>query len=127
MTRPVKEWIGATDATPVPARVKLRIIDRQEGRCACGCGVKLGMAGEKIEFDHRLALILKGENRESNIDALRAPCHAAKTGQDVAQKSTEARKRKKDLGLKQKTSRPLPGSRDSGWKAKIGGGWERRN
>lgn len=120
MSRPVPEWIGKTDNTAAPVRVKARIILAQEGICGCGCGVKLGAAGEAIEFDHTQALINGGENRESNLRALRRPCHKVKTRQDVAQKSTEARKRSKHLGL-HKPKSALPGSKGSKWKKKIGG------
>ena len=99
MNRPVSEWIGPRDETPAPRRVKARIVMAQGGICACGCGVKLGMAGERIEFDHTTALINGGENRESNLRALRRPCHGIKTRADVAEKSTVARKRAKHLGL----------------------------
>lgn len=125
MTRPVKEWIGRTDSTQAPARVKARIVMAQDGICACGCGVKLGAAGEGIDFDHTKALILGGENRESNLRALRRPCHAVKTRQDVKQKSVEARKRNKHLGFQGPKS-TLPGSRGSKWKRKINGTVERR-
>lgn len=120
MTRSVPEWIGKTDETSAPTRVQARIIMAQGGICACGCGVKLGL-GERIEFDHKIALILGGENRESNLQALRQPCHRVKTNQDVAQKSVEARKRNKHLGIHKPKSR-LPGGRNSKWKMKIGGG-----
>ena len=100
--RSVPEWQGRTPNTAPPASVKARIILRQGGICACGCGVKLGMAGEPIEFDHTQALILGGENREGNLRALRPACHGAKTKADVRQKSTEARKRAKHFGLKPK-------------------------
>lgn len=122
MARELPEWIGRTDETPPPQRVKDRIIMAQDGICACGCGVKLGMAGEGIEFDHAQALILGGANAESNLRALRRPCHAVKTKADVRQKSVEARKRGKALGIKTKPARPFPGSRDHHLKRKIGGG-----
>ena len=99
MTRAVAEWIGQTDETAIPPRVKDRIVMAQDGICACGCGVKLGVAGERVEFDHTLALINGGENREANIRALRQPCHAPKTRADVALKAKIARVRKKHLGL----------------------------
>ncbi|MCT4369078.1 HNH endonuclease [Yangia mangrovi] len=99
MSRAVPAWVGRTDDTPAPARVKARIVTRQGGVCGCGCGVKLGVAGEQIDFDHAQALILGGANDENNLRALRKPCHRAKTRADVQQKATEARKRNKHLGL----------------------------
>jgi 5-methylcytosine-specific restriction protein A len=96
--RAVPEWFGPRPETSPPPRVKARIVDRQGGKCAT-CNRKLGMCGEIIEFDHMIALILGGENRENNLQALCGICHISKTRADVAQKSTEARKRKKDLGL----------------------------
>lgn len=119
MSRPVPEWIGAKDTTPAPPRVKARIVLAQEGICACGCGVKLG-AGEPIEFDHTVALINGGENRESNLRALRRPCHRLKTNEDVAQKSVEARKRNKHLGIAATKSR-LPGGKNDKWKRTLDG------
>jgi len=119
--RPVKEWIGKTPETPVPPRVKARIVMSQDGICACGCEVKLGMAAEPIEFDHTQALINGGENRESNLRALRQGCHKVKTRKDVAQKSTEARRRNKHLGFEKKSTNPLPGGRNSKVKIKVGG------
>lgn len=100
MSRSVPEWIGKNDDSAMPVAVKARVIVRQEGICACGCDQKLGVSGERIEFDHPLALILGGENRESNIRALRQPCHRTKTAQDVRQKAKEARVRNKHMGLK---------------------------
>lgn len=120
MTRPVPEWVAKAPGAPIPPRVKARIVLAQDGICACGCGVRLGLAGERIEFDHTIALILGGENRESNLRALRAPCHKAKTRADVAQKSTEARKRNKALGLTARKSL-IPGSKGTGWRKPING------
>lgn len=126
MTRSLPEWIGKTDDTPAPTRVKARVVARQNGKCACGCGQKLGLAGERIDFDHETAIILGGENREGNLRAIRYPCHKPKTKQDVAQKSIEARKRNKNLGLA-KPKATLPGSRGSKWKRKVSGEVVRRD
>lgn len=126
MTRSVPSWIGRTDNTPPPPRVKARIILRQGGICACGCGQKLGVAAEPIEFDHEVALILGGPNDEDNLRALRKPCHRSKTALDVAQKATEARKRAKHLGLKDPRN-PIPGSRGTKWKRKVSGEVVRRD
>lgn len=127
MSRAVPEWIGATDDAPAPLRVKARIVGRQNGICACGCSVKLGMAGERIEFDHEIALILGGANAEGNLRALRAPCHKVKTKADVAQKSIEARKRAKHMGLRPTRKAILPCGKTSTFKRRIDGTIVRRN
>lgn len=125
MTRSVPTWTGRTNDTQAPPRVKARIILSQDGICACGCGVKLGAAGEPIEFDHEVALINGGRNDEANLRALRRPCHRAKTAQDVAQKAKDARVRAKHLGIKE-TRCPMPGGRKSKWKRTLDGRTVRR-
>ncbi len=119
-SRSLPEWIGKTPETSTPPRVKARIREKQDGKCAC-CGVKLGMAGEGIEFDHITALINGGENRESNIQALRSRCHKVKTRKDVAEKSRVNRKQNKHFGFKPESRTPLPGGRKSKFKKKITG------
>lgn len=97
-SRSTPEWVGKTPETAIPPRVKLRVLDRQGGKCA-SCVRKLGMAGEAVEFDHVTALINGGENRENNLQALCPFCHRGKTKEDVAEKSETARKRRKHLGF----------------------------
>jgi 5-methylcytosine-specific restriction protein A len=46
--RALPEWIGKTADSAVPARVRVRIFDRYEGRCQCGCNRKI-MAGEACD------------------------------------------------------------------------------
>lgn len=123
MSRTVAEWVGRNDDTPIPPRVKDRVLERQEYRCAT-CPAPFGPK-VRPEFDHRLALINGGENREGNIQALCALCHAPKSKRDVAQKKKDASVRQAHHGIKT-TKRKLPGAKDSPWKAKIGGGWVRR-
>ena len=106
MTRTVSEWIGKTADSKIPARVRVRVFQAQDGCCA-ECGRKMAVAGEPFEVDHITALVLGGENREANLRALCGPCHRAKTRQDVAQKATEARKRAKHLGV-HKPKRKMP-------------------
>lgn len=93
--RSVPEWIGKTDDTAIPARVKLRVYGRFEGRCS-KCTVE-AWAGE---FDHTIPLILGGANRESNLTLLCVPCHKAKTKLDVKIKAKVARVRKRHVGIK---------------------------
>jgi len=98
MSRSVAEWIGLTPDTPVPDRVKDRVAERA-GRCCKRCGLEV-KGKLRAAFDHAIPLILGGENRESNLQFLCEPCHAAKTKLDVKLKAKVARVRKKHLGIK---------------------------
>lgn len=96
--RSVPEWIGATDDTPIPARVKLRIFEREGGRCHFS-GRKI-MPGDAYDFDHIIAIGNGGKNRESNIaPILRDVEHKQKTAADVAEMAKVRRMRAKHLGI----------------------------
>lgn len=121
--RAVTEWIGRDDSTRVPPRVRLRIFNAHGGICYLS-GRKI-MPGERWEMEHVVALCNGGQHRESNLaPALVAP-HKVKTAADVAEKAIVDRRRKKHLGIKTAT-RPMPGSRASGWKKTFANGWVRR-
>lgn len=107
MTRAVPEWIGATDDTAIPPRVKARVLDRAGGCCE-DCG-RAFTPQTPPEIDHATALINGGENREANLRALCGFCHGAKTAEDVAQKAKVARVRAKHLGLKDRPKMPVGG------------------
>ncbi|WP_341893795.1 HNH endonuclease signature motif containing protein [Ferrovibrio terrae] len=124
MPRSVEEWVGKTDDTPVPPRVRLRVFEAMKGRCGI-CGRKV-QAGDKWTCEHVKALINGGENREDNLGVTCSWCLPGKNADDVAEKSTTYRKRSKHAGIKKKSSRPLPGSKDSPWKQTLGNGWMRR-
>ena len=101
MTRSVPEWIGATDDAKVPRRVRLRIFEREGGKCWIS-GRKI-MPGEPWELDHRVALINGGEHRESNLFPALRDKHREKTREDVAQKSKAYAVRSKHVGIKSKS------------------------
>lgn len=119
MTRSVKEWIGKTDDTPIPARVRLRIFERFGGRCYL-VG-RLIRAGEPWDCDHIVALVNGGEHREYNLAPVLKTPHKEKTREDLALKSKVYRKRAAFLGIKRKSSRPIPGSKASGLKKGFDG------
>lgn len=96
MSRSVPEWIADHDDQDIPARVRVRVFDRSEGRCV-HCARKVG-GGDRWQCDHIVPLILGGEHRESNMQALCEPCHKAKTRQDVAAKAKVARVKAKHIG-----------------------------
>ena len=99
--RSVPEWIGASPNTPVPPRVRLRVFDRDKGRCQCGCATLI-RPGDKWETDHTAAIANGGENREKNLRTLLAKHHKQKTAEDVAEKSAIYTKRLKHIGIKPK-------------------------
>jgi 5-methylcytosine-specific restriction protein A len=119
------EWIGKSADTPIPDHVKLRIWDREGGRCYL-TGRKL-RAGE-YDFEHVIALAnWTGDghgNRESNIRLAYRPAHRAKTKQDRKDKADSDRVRKKHVGIT-KSRNPLPGSRASGIRKRMNGTVER--
>jgi len=88
--RSIKEWIGANDDTPIPPRVKQRVVARAN-QCCANCGLRIGYGGE---IDHVVALKnwnptpeAPHGNRESNLRFTCGPCHAIKSRDDVAEKS----------------------------------------
>jgi 5-methylcytosine-specific restriction protein A len=96
MSRAVDEWIGKTDDTAAPPRVRVRVFDRCNGCCG-QCGRKIS-AGERWTLEHLIALINGGQNRETNLGVTCAWCLPAKNGADVAEKSRVYAKRAKHIG-----------------------------
>ena len=103
MPRSTEEWIGASADADPPPRVKRRIVLRAGGRCH-DC---FRQFDEKLapEFDHRPALILGGENRESHIFAVCKECHKRKSRIDLKAKSLTAKLLNKRYKLDNKRSK----------------------
>lgn len=116
--RSLPEWIGSSPDAAVPPRVRVRVFDRYDGRCQCGCNRKI-MAGEAWECEDTIALINGGERRESNLKPWLKGHQKEKTARDVAEKSRVYRKRAAHLGIR-KPSR-FAGSRDSKFKKRMDG------
>lgn len=121
--RSLPEWIGSSPDSAVPPRVRLRIFDRFDGRCCCGCN-RLIRPGEAWDCEDTVAIINGGDRRETNLKPWLSAHHPEKTKQDVAEKSRVYRKRAAHVGIK-KPSR-FPCSRDSGWKKRLNGTVVRR-
>lgn len=96
--RSVPEWIGKTDDSMPPPRVRARIFLAHDGRCHIT--KRKIMTGEKWQPDHVIALINGGQNRESNLAPALVEPHKRKTAADVKQKAKSARVRAKHLGIK---------------------------
>lgn len=96
MTRSVDEWVAAHDDQAIPKRVKLRIWEREGGRCAL-TGRKI-MPGDAYDFEHRIALCNGGEHREGNICLALRAAHREKTADDVKLRAKTDRVRAKHIG-----------------------------
>jgi 5-methylcytosine-specific restriction endonuclease McrA len=116
--RSVSEWIGTTDDSPIPDRVKIRVFARCNGRCR-DCTRKCGVGGEPSSFDHIVALINGGKHAESNLQLLCATCHAIKTKADLAEKSRVYKRRKSNAGIRKPSK--FACSKNSKFKKKISG------
>ena len=99
MARTVEEWRGKTDDTPPSASCKRRILDRQGNVCAL-TGLPFDDK-HKPRFDHRVPLWLGGENRETNIQALRDDeAHKPKTKAEAKVRAKVNAVIDKRMGLK---------------------------
>ncbi len=125
MPRQVEEWIGRTDDDAIPARVKLRILQRQGFVCAV-TGLPFSERS-KPEFDHVAALVNGGAHREGNLQAIQPQAHKIKTAADVAIKVKADRIQKKRFGLAAPSRHPIPGSKASPWKRRLDGSTVRRD
>jgi 5-methylcytosine-specific restriction protein A len=94
-------WQGSTPDAKVPPRVKLRIFEREGGKCWIS-GRKI-RPGEPWDLDHRIALCNGGTHSEDNLAPALRDKHRLKTAEDVAVKSQTYRQKAKHLGVKPKS------------------------
>lgn len=118
MSRSVPLWIGKTDDTPVPARVRWRVYKAKDGKCH-KCGRAIGI-GEEWTLEHLIAIINGGRNAEDNLDLTCCNCLLEKNAADVAEKRIVARKAKKHLSIKSRAGHEMPCGKDSEWKKPFG-------
>jgi 5-methylcytosine-specific restriction protein A len=122
--RSLPEWIGATDDSKVPNRVRVRVFERFYGVCHVS-GRKI-RPGEAWDLDHVVPLIHGGEHREHNLAPVLKDPHREKTKIEMQEKSRVYHKKAKHIGLKLKQGRPFPGSKNSKWKKMMNGKVVRR-
>lgn len=95
--RSVTEWVGKTPDAKVPARVKLRILRRFNGKCYL-TGILIA-DGQTFDLEHIKPLEEGGEHRESNMaPVLRLP-HEVKTQAERKRQAKADRVAKKAHGL----------------------------
>lgn len=130
MPRAIDEWVGTHDDQSIPARVKVRVLDRQ--RPAPGelpicpdCGMSI-REGQTVHFDHAVPLIDGGAHAEGNLRAIHErPCHRIKTAREAMERAEARTHVKKAFDLQAPRGRPLPGTRASGLRKRMSGKVER--
>lgn len=122
--RTVREWVGRNDDERPPPRVVVRVLDRFDSICQCGCQRTI-VTGDKWDIDHCIALANGGQNVESNLEPILRSHHKKKTKADMKTKKKIARVRKRHLGLKSKR-RSFRTNKDQPFRRKLTGKVERR-
>lgn len=109
------------------AKTRAAAFQRCAGKCeSAACGNTLLRAG-KFAYDHIIPAALGGEATLENCQVLCLSCHGAKTGgEDIPRISKAVRQHLKHIGARAKSSRPMAGSRASGWKRGFNKPAERR-
>jgi 5-methylcytosine-specific restriction endonuclease McrA len=102
MPRSTSAWVGKTDDSVIPPRVRLRVWERCEGRCH-KCQRKIPV-GDKWILEHLIALINGGANAEPNLCLTCSWCKPIKDAEDVAEKAKTYAVKSKHL-LPRKRSR----------------------
>jgi 5-methylcytosine-specific restriction protein A len=97
--RSTEEWVGKTaDTWPPPPTVQLRVLMRQNGKCAItGHEFK---PGDKKALDHIKALADHGENRESNLQwIMEELAHRPKTAAENSARAPIVQRAKTHAGI----------------------------
>lgn len=99
---------------------RLAVFEAHKGTCHL-CGDKIDGTREAWELEHVIPLAMGGDDDETNVAPAHKSCHAAKTVIDAGNLAKANRVRAKHYGA-HVSKHPLPGSRNSKWKRKVGGG-----
>lgn len=106
--RKVPEWIGKTDDSPIPDRVKDRVFEAYDRRCYLT--FRPIARGDAWHVEHIKAICNGGENRESNLAPALVEPHKEKTRADRKLKSKSDRVRRKHHGIR-RSKHPIMGWR----------------
>ena len=128
--------MAAINRKEIPKPVKLQVFLRAGGntpdlRCE-GCGLRLG--GKRFDYDHQIAecfqTLPKSERPPITADDVKLLgyecCHKGKSASEHKANSHGKRLVSKAARAEKKYSRPLPGTKASGWKHTMRGEWVKR-
>jgi 5-methylcytosine-specific restriction protein A len=105
-TRERPEWVATSPDQAIPKIVKLRIWEREGGRCYL-TGRKIDAVRDAFEYEHVIALANGGQHRESNIRLALKDAHKVKTRADIDTAVKTRRQQLKHLGQWPKSKTPL--------------------
>lgn len=107
-----------------PKRVRVAAFERCGGQCE-NCR---GRILRRLQYDHIVPDAVGGLPTLANCAVLCEPCHTKKTATvDAPAIAKTTRILAKRAGADRPTSRPLPGTKASGWKKPFGRPAERRS
>lgn len=97
MSRTVKLWEGRTHDSKVPASVRLRIFNRENGVCYLS-GIKIA-SGVKWELEHKVPLSMGGKHSEDNLFPALVGPHKEKTKAEASIRAKADAIAKKAAGI----------------------------
>lgn len=110
-----RTWMIPEDRKPLTRKQRAELFLRADGKCENkDCGARLTAKG--WQADHDEELWMGGSNDIANYRALCVPCHKLKTKKMGVQRAKERRVRDKFTGSWKPKSRPMAGTKASGWK-----------
>ena len=116
-----------TKRKPLSNQKRAAVFEREHRTCYI-CTRVLPI-GERYQIEHPRALVNGGPDDISELKVVCLWCHPEKTKNDhkIAAKARRvATKHVIPNSQRQKRGRPMAGTRQSGWKHKCSGEWERR-
>ncbi|HVI27484.1 hypothetical protein [Hansschlegelia sp.] len=112
------------------AEIILRSTDASGVICCEGCGLRLGRKPYEIDHIVAEALVVDKTKPLTIADGQllgKECCHrGGKTADDVRRIRKSDRQRDRHTGAMKPASRPILGSKRSGWKQSLSGEWSRR-
>ena len=105
-------------------RDRVKVFSQGNGRCHL-CKLPI-MPREPWEAEHPIPFAIGGSDRLEDLRPAHVKCHEDKTKIDVREIAKTKRIYAKHIGAHRSQSRPIMGSKRSGWKHLFSGKWERR-
>lgn len=110
----MREPVTIEKRKPLTRREVIQLMLDQDGRCGCGCGVKLQPMTERVIDEHRIALALGGTNDLANRELWRLSCAKAKTAKKDAPAIAKCKRIEARENGTRRERKPIP-SRAGGW------------